>query len=141
MVQTQRHAGHLHPVHAVLLAGSLPLFLGALLSDWAYAASYQVHWTHFASWLIFGALLFSGFTLLWAAIDALRADVTRSRRRWIYLSLVAATFLLGLANALIHAKDAWGAMPEGLVLSLLVFLLAFAAVWVGFSRSPTGVRA
>jgi hypothetical protein len=32
--------GSLHPLHAVLLAGMLPLFLGALLSDWAYGSTF-----------------------------------------------------------------------------------------------------
>ena len=32
----------LHPLHAILLAFPLPLFLGALLSDLAYWSSFQV---------------------------------------------------------------------------------------------------
>jgi hypothetical protein len=36
----------LHPLHAVLLASTIPLFLGAVLSDWAYASSYEVQWTN-----------------------------------------------------------------------------------------------
>jgi uncharacterized membrane protein len=58
----------------VLLAGMLPLFLGALFSDIAYAQSYQIQWKNFASWLIPGALVFGGFALLWAIIDLLRAE-------------------------------------------------------------------
>ena len=46
---SRRHM--LHPVHAVLLASSFPLFLGALLSDWAYSNSYVVQWLNFAAWL------------------------------------------------------------------------------------------
>ena len=38
----------LHPVHAVLLAGMTVLWLGALLADIAYAASYQIQWKNFA---------------------------------------------------------------------------------------------
>ena len=56
----------IHPLHAILLAFPLPLFLGALLSDIAYDATYQVQWTNFASWLIAGALLVGGLALLWA---------------------------------------------------------------------------
>ena len=47
----------LHPLHAILLAFPLPLFLGALLSDLAYSSTYEVQWTNFASWLIAGAML------------------------------------------------------------------------------------
>src|SRR3546814_8858442 len=66
-------AAFVHPAHAVLLAGGLPLFLGGLLSDIGYAASYQIQWTNFASWLIAGALVFSGFALLWALVDLILA--------------------------------------------------------------------
>ncbi len=34
--------GPIHPLHAFMLAGAVPLFLGALLSDIAYARSYQI---------------------------------------------------------------------------------------------------
>src|SRR3546814_1099584 len=62
----------IHPVHAVLLAGTVPLFLGTLLSDWAYWSTYEVQWINFASWLVVGALLFAGYALLWAVIDFFR---------------------------------------------------------------------
>ncbi len=123
----------IHPVHAILLASIVPLFLGVLLSDWAYYRSYQVHWSHFASWLNVGALVFAGAALLWAVIDFFRADIARSGRDALYLMALLTTFVLGFINALVHAKDAWAVMPEGLVLSILVFLLALASVWIGFS--------
>ena len=128
----------LHPVHAVLLASILPLLLGALLSDWAYFRSFEIQWINFAAWLIVGALIFTGFALLWAVIDALRADSPRCRSKWIYVGLLAATWLLGFVNALIHAKDGWATMPLGLILSVIVLLLAFAAIWAGFAGPRTG---
>ena len=128
----------LHPVHAVLLAATIPLFMGALISDIAYSNSYQVQWTNFASWLIAGGLVFNSFALLWTVIDRLRAG-DRGRRPTLYfLLLLAATFVLGFFNSLIHAKDAWAAMPAGLILSLIVFILALAATWLGFSNLRAG---
>ncbi len=127
----------LHPLHAVLLAASLPLFLGALLSDIAYASSYQVQWTNFASWLIVGGLVFSGFALLWALIELLRAD-RRGGSALIYFGVLLAAWLLGFVNALTHAKDAWAAMPAGLILSLIVAALVIAATWIGFSSLRVG---
>jgi uncharacterized membrane protein len=141
LAATAHSSTGIHPVHAVLLAGTVPLFLGALLSDWAYSASYQVQWTNFASWLIAGGLVFTGFALLWSLVEALRADVPRRGRKWVPVALLVGTFVLGLVNALVHAKDAWAAMPEGLILSVLVFLLALAATWAGFSHGRTGVAA
>lgn len=129
-----RHSGlRLHPVHAMLLAFPVPLFLGALLSDWAYSSSYHVQWTNFASWLIAGALVFTGFALVWSLVESLRADRPRGTSGWLLVGLVAATFVLGFFNALVHAKDGWAAMPEGLILSVIVVALAIATLWVGFS--------
>lgn len=124
----------LHPVHAVLLASALPLFLGALLSDITYARTYEIQWTNFSSWLIAGGLLFAALALLWATIDLFRADARDRRGLLLYWLLLLAAFLLGFANALIHAKDAWAAMPAGLLLSIAVAVLTVGAVAVAFSR-------
>ena len=56
-------------MHAVLIFSSVPLFLGALMSDWAYFSSHQIQWVSFAAWLIAGGLLIAGPVLLWGAID------------------------------------------------------------------------
>lgn len=127
----------IHPVHAVLVAGTLPLFLGALLSDLAYSKSYQVQWLNFSSWLIAGGLVFAGFATLWALIDIFRAD-RRGRRPVVPFLVLLALFVLGLVNALVHAKDAWATMPAGLILSLLAAALSLAAVWIGFSTLRKG---
>ncbi|OSN62478.1 hypothetical protein BV349_04778 [Pseudomonas syringae pv. actinidiae] len=34
------------PLHATLLAGTVPLFLGALLSDIAYYQTFQIQWSN-----------------------------------------------------------------------------------------------
>lgn len=135
MVSTLNGADHwrLHPVHAVLVASTLPLFIGALLSDYAYSSSYHVQWTNFSSWLIAGGLVFAGLALVWAVIDLLRADLRWRKRSLLYVLLLAVTFLLGFVNALVHAKDAWASMPSGLILSVIVALLAVLTVGVGFS--------
>lgn len=123
-------------MHAVLAFSAVPLFLGAFLSDWAYAESYQVQWTNFASWLIAGGLVFAGIALLWAAVDVLRSRATRHRRGALYLVLLLASFGFGVVNALVHAKDAWAAMPTGLVLSIVVLLLALGASVIGLAGIP-----
>lgn len=129
----------IHPVHAFLLAAAVPLFAGALLSDIAYSSSYQVQWTNFASWLIVAGLIFSGFALLWALIELLRAD-RRGARGLVYFVILLGAWVLGFVNALIHAKDAWAAMPAGLILSAIVAVLAIAATWIGFSSLRVGAR-
>ena len=122
-------------MHAVIAFSSVPLFLGALLSDWAYASSQQIQWVNFAAWLIAGGLLIAGPALLWGATDLLRSPATRHRRGLIYLSLLLATFVVGFINALVHAKDGWAAMPTGLWLSAVVVVLAAAASALGLAAS------
>lgn len=134
---TYTPARRIHPVHAVLLASSLPLFLGALLSDWAYSSTQEIQWLNFAAWMIVGALVFAGAALLWAAIDVFRADVGRGRSA-LYTLVLLTMFVLGFINALVHAKDGWATMPAGLILSVLTALLAFCATWLGFSTLRAG---
>lgn len=122
-----------HPLHAVLLAGTLPLFLGAVLSDWAYASSYQIQWTNFASWLIAGGLVVGAMALVCAILYLLRGS-----SGLVPFLLLLATWVLGFINALVHARDAWATMPTGLVLSIVVFLLACAATWAGLARGRAG---
>jgi uncharacterized membrane protein len=128
----------LHPVHAFLLAGCVPLFLGALLSDWAYSSTYEIQWTNFASWLLVGALVLAGLALLWALIDLLRADRSWRGRSLIYVLVLLAAWVVGFINALVHAKDAWAKMPEALILSVIVAILVLAACWLGLSTWRSG---
>lgn len=118
-------------MHAVIASSALPLLLGALLSDWAYASSHQVQWTNFASWLIAGSLPLVGLALLWGAVDVLRLRSRRDGLGTAYLVLLLASFVLGVLNALVHARDGWAVMPTGQVLSAVVLLLAAAASAVG----------
>lgn len=127
----------IHPLHAFMLAAAVPLFLGALLSDIAYARNYQIQWSNFASWLIAGALVFAGLALLWAVIDLFRAG-RRDNRGVAYCVLLLIAWVLGFINALVHAKDAWATMPASLILSVIVAVLICAACWVGFSTVRAG---
>ena len=123
----------MYPLHAILLAFSLPLFLGALLADIAYWFSYHVQWINFSAWLIAGALLVGVFTVLWALVDAVRSRALERKRARSYFVALLLMWVLGFVNALVHAKDAWATMPEGLWLSVVVTLLALAASWLGYS--------
>jgi len=121
----------LHPLHAMLLAFPLALFVGALLSDLAYWRTYHIQWANFAAWLNAGGLLVGAFAVLWALVGLLR---TRRRGRTaLYFILLLAMWVLGFVNALVHGRDAWAAMPAGLWLSAIVAMLAVAAAWIGYS--------
>jgi uncharacterized membrane protein len=124
----------LQVLRAVLLAGTVPLFLAVLLSDIAYSTSYELQWKNFASWLIVEGLVLGGAALLWALIDLFRVS-PREPRQARYFFLLLSMWVLGFIDALVHAKDAWASMPAGLVLSAIVAVLAIAATWSGFPSS------
>jgi uncharacterized membrane protein len=127
------------PLHTILLAGAVPLFLGALLSDIAYHNSYQIQWSNFASWLLAGGLLFAGIALLFALVALLRAP-RKSGQPLTYFLLLLVTWVLGLVNAFQHAKDAWAVMPAGLVLSVIVTILILVTAWIGLKPRAGGVQ-
>ncbi|PZW47874.1 DUF2231 domain-containing protein [Pseudomonas sp. URMO17WK12:I2] len=125
------------PLHAMLLAGTVPLFLGALLSDIAYYNSFQIQWANFAAWLIAGGLLFAGLALLFALANLIGAE-RKAGRPVLYFLLLLVTWVVGLINAFEHAKDAWAVMPTGLVLSAIVAVLAVITAWLGLSNLRSG---
>jgi uncharacterized membrane protein len=131
---------HLFPLFAILLAGSVPLFLGVLVSDITYANTDQVQWKNFASWLNAGALLFSGLALLWSVIGLVAGRRHRGSRPLVAAGLLLAGWLLGLVNSLVHAKDAAASLPEGIVLAVLVLALVAAASWFGLDGERHEVR-
>jgi uncharacterized membrane protein len=123
----------LHPLHAILLAFPFPLFLGALIADWAYTSSFHVQWLNFAAWLNAGGLLVGAFALLWAWIAVFRSSPRWSGRPFAYAIVLLLMWILGFINALTHGKDAWATMPEGLYLSIIATVLALVATWIGYS--------
>jgi uncharacterized membrane protein len=124
-----------HPLHAALLGGALALFIGGLISDLAYSSSYQVQWSNFAAWLIAGGMVFVGLSLLWALIELFAA---RGGGALLYVILLLATFLTGLLDSFVHARDAWAVMPMGLFLSVVVTVLTLVAMGLRFITSRAG---
>jgi uncharacterized membrane protein len=132
----RRHRPPIHALHALLLGGTLALFLAALLSDIAYACTYEIQWSNFASWLIVGGLGVGGAAMVCAAIGL--APSRRTGNSVLHAVLLLGTWILALFNALVHARDAWGSMPGGLVLSVIVFVLACVATGVGYGVPRVG---
>lgn len=133
------HSSGINPLHGLLLAGAFPLFLGAALSDYMYSTSFEILWSTFSSWLIAGGLVFCGFAAICALIGIFRPTGRRGLSV-VYFVLLLVTWILGFINALVHARDAWAMMPTGLTLSIIVAVLAFAAIWIGFTSRKTGDR-
>lgn len=130
----------LHPLHAMLLAFPLSMFLGAWLGDLAYASDYQIQWSNFAAWLIVGGLIGGGFALAWVLIEMSRDRTLRTPRTIAYAAILALMWLLALINAFVHGKDAWAIMPEAVWLSFITSVLALVAAWIGYSGLRAGER-
>jgi uncharacterized membrane protein len=133
----RRYSEVVYPLHAILLAGTLPFFLGALLSDIAYAKSYNIQWQNFASWFLVGGLIFAGVALVFAIVDLFQTH-RRVRGIGVYFLILLVTWVVGFFDALMHARDAWAGMPGGLILSAIVTLLACVAIWFGFCTPRIG---
>jgi len=122
----------LHPLHAILLAFPVSMFPGALLADITYLNSSEMQWSNFASWLIAGALVFTGLALAWALIGML---ARRAGRGWL-CAILALLFVVGLVNAFQHSHDGWSSVgTTGLALSVISTVLALAAGWIGYTVS------
>ena len=114
----------------MLLGAANAFLISGFLSDWTYAGSTEIQWKNFAGWLIIGGLVFTGFALLWTLVDLVRLSLGRGPRLVAFVLLLAA-FVIGLVDELVHAKDAWASMPEALILSGVVAVLAITASAIG----------
>src|SRR3546814_2623945 len=97
--------GAIGPFHAVFLAATTSLFLGALLCDIAYSKSYEIQWSNFASWLLVGAMVLASNSLMCGIIEFFSC-----RRRPVYLLVLVATWFVGFFDALHHSRDGWAIM-------------------------------
>ena len=122
----------IHPVHAAALGGVFPLFLCALLSDYAFYTTYEIQWANFASWLLVAAMVMTTLALLGALIGQARRS-----RRLVYTLVLAAVWVIGFINNLQHARDNFAVMPAGLWLSVLLAVLALVATVIGFATLRT----
>ena len=127
----------INPLHALLLSFVFPLFLGTLISDIAYLRSAEIQWHNFAQWLNAGGLFVGGFALLAALIALIRHRRTGGARLLAYALILLAAWIVGLVNAFIHTRDAWGIIPAALWWSSASALLALIATWLGFSGFHT----
>jgi uncharacterized membrane protein len=111
-------------------------FVAALISDAVYQQSAEILWVKAAAWLIASGLLFAVLPRL---INLARVWFRRRPRPtgelaafWLNLLGIAAA----IVNAFVHSRDAYGAMPEGLWLSVLtVVLLVIANIMLTLQAS------
>jgi uncharacterized membrane protein len=123
------------PVYATLAQFPAVCFTGALLSDIMYRDTALFMWNNFSAWLLTFGCIMAAF----AGIAGLVTWIKHPHvRRLPFAGLHAICSLLALAlaivNAFVHSRDAYASMPEGLVLSAIVFVLMLLATWLGWPR-------
>lgn len=125
--------------YAIVLGFIVPFALGALLSDWRFARTYEIQWINFADWLVVGSLLGGGAALVWALVRTTLTGRWGDRPAAIAVLILAAFMVVQFINALVHSKDNYATMPGGLILSVIATVLAIAAAWTGLRTYHRGI--
>jgi uncharacterized membrane protein len=128
-------------MHPVVLGIPLICFLGALVTDIAYYRTLDVEWKNFSDWLLAVGMVVGALAAFLGIVDLARRRVRANRLIWPYAGTYAFAMILGLFNNFVHSRDAYGAMPTGLVLSVLtVIALTVAAILSVFLLRDTRAR-
>jgi uncharacterized membrane protein len=134
-----------HPIHPMLVPIPIVCFIGALITDIAYALTADMMWADFSAWLLLVGFIFG----VLAAIAGLTDFVSNRRIRaqapaWPHLLGNVAVLVLSFFNILIHTRDGWASVvPAGLVLSIIVVLILPVTGWLGWAmvyRYGVGVQ-
>ena len=104
------------------------LFIAALVFDAIYSKTAEILWMKASAWLICMGLLAAVIPRL---IDLVQVWVVgvqpRPRAPTLAFWLNALAIVAATANALVHSRDAYGSMPDGLWLSIVTVLLMIVA--------------
>ncbi len=124
-----------HPIHPMLVPFPIACFVGTLLTDIAYAASGEVQWANFSSWLLTAGLIISIFAVIAGLTDFFGERRIRAlKHAWIHGIGNAIALILSIWNAFVHTHDGYtGVWPTGLTLSAIVVVILVVTGWQGGS--------
>ncbi len=117
-------------------------FMAGLIFDIVYARSGELLWNKGAAWLIAIGLLFAVIPRLINLVQiwgpSRRLALTSDKLDfWFNLLAIAAAII----NSFVHSRDAYGVVPEGVLLSACtVILLAIGNVLISIQRGNAGSR-
>lgn len=103
------------------------LFFAGMIFDIVYVNSFNPLWIKGAAWLILLGLLMSIIPRLLMLAFLLRSP-TFNLNSLISYAIYAFGIILSLWNSFIHARDAYGSMPSGLILSVCSVIAVAVAV-------------
>jgi uncharacterized membrane protein len=117
------------PIHPMLVPVPIVCFVGALVTDIAYAASGEMMRSDFSAWLITIGLVVGVFAAITGLVDFIGNRQVRAQApAWPHMIGNVLVLILSFFNALVHTRDAWtSVVPTGLVLSIVVVLILRAA--------------
>jgi uncharacterized membrane protein len=121
------------PIHPKLVPFPIVCFIGALLTDLAYAHTPDMMWANFSAWLLAVGLIMGVLAAIAGLIDFAGNRLIRAQGpAWPHLIGNVIVLVLALFNNLIHTRDAWtSVVPTGLILSALTIIVMLVTAWLG----------
>lgn len=134
-----------HPLHPMLVGFPITCFVGALITDIAYAQTANIMWSNFSIWLITAGLAFGALAAAAGLVDYLSSRRVRAHRSaTLHMILNIGVMVIELFNAFVHSRDGWtSVVPTGLTLSAISVLLLLVSGMLGNGlvyRHRVGVR-
>jgi len=119
-----------HRIYPAFLPIPIICFIGALITDLAYAGTADMMWLDFSSWLLLAGLIGGGIAGVLLIVELVRAGRGRTRALMTHFVLLLAAWVVEVFNSFIHARDGWTAvMPTGLTLSVVAVVLCILGGW------------
>jgi uncharacterized membrane protein len=124
-----------HPIHSILVPIPIVCFVGALVTDIAYALTAEMMYADFSAWLLLFGIIICVLAAIAGLIDFLSNPGIRAQGpAWPHLIGNVAVLILAFFNNLIHTRDAWtSVVPVGLILSIITVLILPFTGWLGWS--------
>jgi uncharacterized membrane protein len=124
-----------HPIHAMLVPIPIVCFVGALVTDIAYAVTAEMMYADFSAWFLLVGFIFGVLAAIAGLIDFLSNRQIRAQApAWPHLIGNLLVLILAFFNNLIHTRDAWtSVVPVGLILSIITVLILPITGWLGWS--------
>jgi uncharacterized membrane protein len=123
-----------HPIHPMLIPVPIVCFIGALVTDIAYAVTAEMMYADFSAWFLLVGIVFGVLAAIAGLTDFIGNRLIRQQTpAWPHLIGNAIVLVLAFFNNLVHTRDAWtSVMPTGLVLSIVTVLILPVTGWLGW---------
>ncbi len=121
-----------HPILRILVSFPIACFASALATDILYAATANMMWADFSTWLLAAGMAFAVLAAIAGIIDIIASRRVRPQRPFGLIIGSALVMILGFLDNLIHTRDAWtSVVPFGLALSLATVIVMLVTAWLG----------